>query len=281
MKKSLLTIGLLANFAFSYAQVGVNTNNPQGVFNVDGQKNNPLSGSTFTDAQQADDFVVTSTGQVGIGTIAPTQKLDIHTGGTSSAPITGFKLVDGNQFNNLVLTSDSNGVATWKPVSLTTVQGVIPSSSGAGDYPFQSNAKWLTTHSYVTLPTGTWKVDVVQLLRYNGSVNLDATDYMWMRFTFGDNDSDSGSNPDASLSGDIVGSAKYISGNILGPSTGATKYGLAQGAIIIKNSGPAPKRYYLLTGSSTSSITNSSKTISTVGANVWGENIITAFPISQ
>lgn len=279
MNKNLLCACLLASCAISYGQVGVNTNNPQGVFNVDAKKNNPTSGSSFSEEEQGDDFVITNSGQVGIGTINPSQKLEIHTGGTQASPVTGFKLVDGNQFNSLVLTSDSDGVGTWKPVSLTTVMGVIPSGPGAGDYAFQSNATWQSTHSSIKLPQGTWKVEVTELLRYNGSVNLDAADYMWVRFTFADSDATFPN--DDGLTKDLVGSTKFISGNILGPSTGAQKYGLAQGSVIIKNTSAVAKTYYLLVGSSTSSVTDPKKTISTVGSSSWGENIITAFPISQ
>jgi len=47
-------------------------------------------------------------GNVGIGTASPTTKL--HLDGT-------FRLVDGNQSNGKVLTSDANGVATWQTAS--------------------------------------------------------------------------------------------------------------------------------------------------------------------
>jgi hypothetical protein len=47
-------------------------------------------------------------GNVGIGTAAPSSKL--HVAGS-------FRLVDGNQSNGKVLTSDANGVATWQTAS--------------------------------------------------------------------------------------------------------------------------------------------------------------------
>ena len=49
-----------------FGQVGINTTNPQGIFNVDSGKDNPVSGVPTT-AQQANDFAITSTGSVGIG----------------------------------------------------------------------------------------------------------------------------------------------------------------------------------------------------------------------
>ena len=45
MKKNLLLAGLLTTFSLvAKSQVGINTTNPQGVFNIDGLKNNPTTG---------------------------------------------------------------------------------------------------------------------------------------------------------------------------------------------------------------------------------------------
>ncbi|MGH1519123.1 hypothetical protein [Chryseobacterium sp. JK1] len=62
-----------------------------------------------------------SSGNVGIGTVNPDVKLDVQSGGTSATPIAAIKIVDGNQNNNYVLTSDANGVGTWKPASITNI----------------------------------------------------------------------------------------------------------------------------------------------------------------
>ncbi|MGI9580218.1 hypothetical protein ACR1PO_03290 [Chryseobacterium sp. RRHN12] len=53
-----------------FAQVSVNTTNPQGAFHVDGSKDNPATG-TPTAVQQANDFVVKPSGSVGVGTVVP------------------------------------------------------------------------------------------------------------------------------------------------------------------------------------------------------------------
>lgn len=62
----------------SFAQVGINTTTPLGAFHVDAAKDNPTSGS-LTSTQQANDFVVTANGSVGIGTTSPdsSAKLDV------------------------------------------------------------------------------------------------------------------------------------------------------------------------------------------------------------
>ena len=98
MKKNIIiSIGLLLS-GFSYSQVGINTANPQGIFNIDGGKDNPTTGSAHSNAQQLNDFTVTAAGNVGIGKIAPSTKLHITTGGTAATPnATGFRLEDGNQ----------------------------------------------------------------------------------------------------------------------------------------------------------------------------------------
>lgn len=68
MKNKFYTILALAIGSSTFAQVGVNTQNPQGVFNIDGGKNNAVTG-TPTAAQLANDFIVTSSGATGIGAV--------------------------------------------------------------------------------------------------------------------------------------------------------------------------------------------------------------------
>jgi hypothetical protein len=68
--KNLFTFLLLASNSLLLAQIGINTPNPQAILHIDGAKNNPTAGVPSA-AQQTDDFAVTSTGSIGIGTIAP------------------------------------------------------------------------------------------------------------------------------------------------------------------------------------------------------------------
>lgn len=70
MKKTLLSTLLFMISIAIFGQVGINTTNPQGIFNVDGAKNNPATG-TPTAADTKDDFAVLADGSVGIGTTAP------------------------------------------------------------------------------------------------------------------------------------------------------------------------------------------------------------------
>lgn len=76
MKKQFLMSSLLIS-SLAFSQVGIRTANPQQTFHIDGAKDNPTTGAPSA-AQQANDFVVTSTGNAGIGTTAPTNTLDVN-----------------------------------------------------------------------------------------------------------------------------------------------------------------------------------------------------------
>lgn len=75
---SLLSLILLGTTVYD-AQMGVNTQNPQGAFHVDAAKDNAVTGIP-TAVQQSNDVVITSTGNVGIGTVSPdvSSSLDIN-----------------------------------------------------------------------------------------------------------------------------------------------------------------------------------------------------------
>lgn len=86
---------LLAHFAFfCSAQVGINTNLPQGKFHVDAAKNNTTE---LTDLQKNDDFVVKSDGKIGLGNTNPAVRLDARSANDSNSAIaigyTDVKLV--------------------------------------------------------------------------------------------------------------------------------------------------------------------------------------------
>jgi len=137
MKKISLLL-LLSASAAAFGQVGINNPNPQGMFHVDGQKNNPTTGVPSL-LQQQDDFVVTTNGKVGIGTISPNAKMDIRTNPTStsdpgegilgigttavSAPSAGagalrYSTLSGGQLQY------SNGVV-WNSLSSTVQKSVV------------------------------------------------------------------------------------------------------------------------------------------------------------
>lgn len=77
MKNNLLKFAfLILCSTFLFAQVGINTQNPQQLFHVDGTKDNSLAG-TPTIEQQRNDVVITAEARIGIGTISPEGAVDI------------------------------------------------------------------------------------------------------------------------------------------------------------------------------------------------------------
>lgn len=117
MKQFLFFTILLCMTKVTLSQtVGINTTNPLAIFHIDGKADNT---TTPNNAQIANDIVITSDGNIGIGTIAPSLKLEINTGGTASHPIKGFKLSDGNEGAGKFLVCDTNGVGSWQS-ALTT-----------------------------------------------------------------------------------------------------------------------------------------------------------------
>ncbi|MCW3162592.1 hypothetical protein [Chryseobacterium oryctis] len=147
MKKSVLTLLLLSLGATAtFAQVGVNTQNPQAVFHVDGAKDNVTTGIP-TAAQQSNDVVITSQGRLGVGTNTPTNNLEVN---SEIAGTSGIKITQLPKANTLSTDANGNIIAQdikTAGVNVTKQRLVIANSSnvinsGSGDYSFRysSNA---------------------------------------------------------------------------------------------------------------------------------------------
>lgn len=162
MKKTIFTITSVLFSYLAYSQVGINTENPQQMFHVDGQMDNPNSGSPST-AQQINDVVITENGQIGVGTVTPSKKLEIYNGNTAGA----IKIVDGTQGESKVLMSDAEGVGTWQtPASIRpTIIGTYP-SPGRTVNSITSN-KYVNTGTFISLPKGKWIVNAGITISYN------------------------------------------------------------------------------------------------------------------
>jgi len=281
MKKNIIiSIGLLLS-GFSYSQVGINTSNPQGIFNIDGGKDNPTTGSAHTPAQQLNDFTVLANGNTGIGTIVPDKKLHIVTGGTALSPNpTGFKLVDGNQNTNFVLTSDTNGVGTWKPVAVTRIVGII----GAGiDVPIKTAGEvYRKTGSYIDLPSGKWEVRVTMLMPVDGGT-MTVNDWVWLKSTF--STVDATTIVGSQISSDIEG-ATLVSSLFFGPKSVSDepKFNMMNGSVIINNTSTASKRYYYYAGNTDSQEYTAGSGKATkfyvFGGLNWAENSIIAMKVN-
>ena len=103
MKNIILSIYLLLITTMLPAQVGINTKSPLGVWHID-----PKANTTSPTVGIEDDIVITSDGNVGIGTSTPSNKLSIVTAGAN----TGLYLPNGASLGK-VLTSDTQGNAVW------------------------------------------------------------------------------------------------------------------------------------------------------------------------
>lgn len=102
MKRIIQIFFSLFTITVCYGQVGINTENPLGIFHIDAMKN--TSGTTNI----SDDVLIDNAGNMGIGTTLPSNKLTINTTGAN----TGLHLPNGAG-SGRVLTSDINGNAVW------------------------------------------------------------------------------------------------------------------------------------------------------------------------
>lgn len=97
MKSQILTVLSLALSVHVFSQtgrVGINTENPQQTFHIDGGKDNPTTGVPSA-AQQVNDVVVSNVGQLGVGTSQPRAKLHI-TGGIATQIDTELRVNGSN-----------------------------------------------------------------------------------------------------------------------------------------------------------------------------------------
>lgn len=158
-----------------FSQVGVNIANPKGVFHVDGSKDNPSTGMPSA-LQEQNDFIITSSGDVGVGTINPTSKL--HT--QSNKNYGAFQMQDGSEGNGKVLTSDSMGKTTW----ITNV-AITPISFGVLNGNTQVVASNMCLGHKITLKQGKWLIYIGQLLNSKSPGTMNNN--MWVRLTLSSN----------------------------------------------------------------------------------------------
>ncbi|PWN58387.1 hypothetical protein [Chryseobacterium viscerum] len=135
MRKTIIfTFVLFSSIAF--AQVGINTENPQQIFHVDGNKDNPTTGIP-NPAQQINDVVITSNGQIGIGTTSPISKLDVKGNislNTNSAGTASSVRFYENSSNG------TNSVSLQAPSNLNTDRSItLPSNTPSNGYVLKTN----------------------------------------------------------------------------------------------------------------------------------------------
>lgn len=140
-----------------YGQVGINTVNPQDTFHIDGGKDNPAIG-TPTVNQQVNDFIVTSSGAVGIGTAGPSSKLEINSNEsgisglkftqlTSSSPVGTGQIIGVDATGNVINVAQTIATADFSPG--------LPGTSGTNFT--VGDTGWVLvsgTTQTITVPTG-------------------------------------------------------------------------------------------------------------------------------
>lgn len=221
------------------AQIGINTELPQTLLHIDAKSNNSIVGAP-TAAEVLDDVVVTSEGNIGVGTITPKRKLHIVTGGKVATPKVGLRIEDGNQGLNKVLLSDANGVAKWQPAP-------TPSALLAYRNPTAPNiptnvSTFYNTGSYIDLPPGKWFVTVNTLVYAGVSASSSIHDRLFSHASFTETSAMSTTLTTANISVDVK-DKKQIAKMLVKRS-----YNVLIGSFIIINSTENTKRYYYMFG---------------------------------
>ena len=103
-KKILLLMGIFSVGIALHAQIGINTDNPLALFHIDAKGN-----TTSAWVGVEDDVVVSNAGNLGLGTIAPPNRVSVISSGVD----TGLHLPNGSKSGN-ILTSDVSGHSVWK-----------------------------------------------------------------------------------------------------------------------------------------------------------------------
>lgn len=203
--------------------------------------------------------VINNTGNMGIGTVNPTQKLDV---------IGKVKITDGSQAAGRILASDANGVGTWVNTSAITPAVVGVFAGGGASFGngtpvgIQSAMNYCNVH--IDLPPGKWIVFGTYLLA--GSTTLTAGQSIFVRTTL-------------SISNTIVSNPDIISGGLVsGTLAGPTDFGLANGQTLINNTSGTTRRYYLWANIQKYGTTPTTYNMAGIGSNFWSENQLSAIP---
>ncbi|WP_062178795.1 hypothetical protein [Dysgonomonas macrotermitis] len=270
MKKKMLLLMGIFSFGISYAQVGINTQNPQGIFHVDPNSN--TTGGIAAPVNDEEDVIVTNDGKVGIGTITPEVLLEIKTAGTQTSPVPGFQLQDGNEAEgNILLSVGNTGLATWQNVIPASTSQLVTSAAGITSLTF-NDVNYYNSNSYIVLPPGRWALNVVSLI--SGTGTLAARTPVWVSSTLAD-DSTAGN------SGGSLASVKSPDIEGMGLISGicwSYQYMTICGSMIINNTSNASKTYYYMAGGTSSFGVSVTGSLNRVGGS-WGEINIIAYRI--
>ena len=154
--------------ASAFGQVGINTQNPQNTFHIDGGKDNPITGAPTT-LQQANDFIVTNVGQVGISTTIPSQNLDVATG---NVRIRDINSNSGVATTDKVVVADASGVLKTIPKQNSLIFGG-DFTDVIGPPVLVTSAVGNTIGTSGTLSTVNFNLSYPSLVTFNYSLSYD------------------------------------------------------------------------------------------------------------
>lgn len=256
MKKKLFLLTItITNFLHSQTGVGINTQYPLAEFHVDASKNNGAGPSPAASLLK-DDFVVKETGRLGIGTVAPSTKVDIK-----STAGNAFRLVDGTQGEGKLLSSVNNkGEAIW---GARISAKIVPAEGNGFSGDVNSDMKYISRK--ITLEPGRWMIRTNLLLC--AETEGTSSSGFYARFAWTEL-----MNNQYVLTSDAV-YGNNISGEYV------FRYGIANGTTIIHNVSSFAKTYYLVTKTPVFwGGFNQTVNWNTLGSSGWGETSIIAFP---
>lgn len=255
MKQYLQLISVIVLTPSIYAQVGIDTSNPKGIFHVDGKIDNPKDPTKSINASQQLNDVIITTNNLGTGNINPSVRLDINNGSTNGA----IKIVDGTQGEGKVLMSDANGIATWQmPNSFKNIAlGVFPNpkievtSDGIGLYKY--------SQLHIDLTKGRWIVNAGLTIR----TNIPNGDRFWMHAYLSTSQTSKQQTGFIHLgpAGTNTSYANLIYGNPTTPTNPYAHQGsnLLSGSSLIDVTSDKITLYIILDNSNTNDITSSSR----------------------
>ncbi|WP_146212657.1 hypothetical protein [Dysgonomonas alginatilytica] len=264
MKKNLILIFSLFSIGWCNAQVGINTENPSGIFHIDPKADTQLNGSG-----DADDIIVTKDGYVGIGTSTPSTYLHIKTataGTDTSTPVYGLRLVDGNQADKRALVSNAVGLATWANIIPEGGISGVKSTTGITQPAVTGNTLY-NSGTTLTLPQGKWFVQVAMYIVMAGSPTAQFNDRIALSSTFSETNLSQTTTDVASAH---IEGAKYVSGIFW-------KYGSAgilYGTFIINNPLTSTTYYYYMGRTTVYGTSDSSVLYAQIGGTKGEDNII-------
>lgn len=257
-----ICIGLSALFVsvqVADAQIGINTDYPVTFFHVDSKSDN---GNTLSPTLTGDDVVIDAAGNLGIGTTAPTRKADING---------NIRITDGTQKKNYALTSDADGLASWKAV-ITEIRPDMQNLGTGVSITLNSttNSVWYPTGGSISLEPGK---SIIRASFYTSFTPVPPNEFLQFRYTLSTNPSTL-SYP-IFLNPSAVG---YVTATGIYPNYSAS----CSGFWLVENPTSTNQTLYLFfhVMGSANLISAGTYQIAQAGASGWWENIIAINKIS-